>query len=176
MQPARLPQSDSADPSDPSSRTFARTLPKRSTRYQGAYYANPTTATRDQALQNAQLRAWWENADPHLGSYVCYVSTISGHLADVYVVTATSDMGDIQIPRGYRQALASPEASYWRDAISKELNGLIANKTWDVMRADDLPKGANLMRCHMFFSVKRLADGSIEKFKCRLVAKGNTQR
>mmetsp|Transcript_26722 Transcript_26722/g.40195 ORF Transcript_26722/g.40195 Transcript_26722/m.40195 type:complete len:496 (+) Transcript_26722:168-1655(+) len=39
-----------------------------------------------------------------------------------------------------------------------------------------LPPGANLMRCHMVFTVKRLADGSIEKFKCRLVADGNTQR
>ena len=44
------------------------------------------------------------------------------------------------------------------------------------MRESSLPKGANVMRCHMVFTVKRLADGSIEKFKCRLVADGNTQR
>ena len=32
------------------------------------------------------------------------------------------------------------------------------------------------MRCHLVFTVKRNRDGSIEKFKCRLVADGNTQR
>lgn len=32
------------------------------------------------------------------------------------------------------------------------------------------------MRCHFVFTIKRNADGSIEKFKARLVADGNTQR
>ena len=32
------------------------------------------------------------------------------------------------------------------------------------------------MGCHMVFTVKRLSDGAIEKFKCRLVANGNTQK
>ena len=85
-------------------------------------------------------------------------------------------MGDLRIPRGYRQALESPESSHWREAIVKELKGLIANGTWVTMSESDLPRGANLMRCHMVFTVKRLPDGSIEKFKCRLVADGNTQR
>ena len=36
--------------------------------------------------------------------------------------------------------------------------------------------GTNLMGCHMIFTVKRLSNGAIEKFKCRLVANGNTQK
>lgn len=32
------------------------------------------------------------------------------------------------------------------------------------------------MRCHLVFDLKRKSDGSIEKFKARLVADGNTQR
>jgi hypothetical protein len=32
------------------------------------------------------------------------------------------------------------------------------------------------MGCHMIFTVKRLSNGAIEKFKCRLVANGNTQK
>jgi hypothetical protein len=39
-----------------------------------------------------------------------------------------------------------------------------------------MPPGANLMHCHYVFAVKRKADGSIEKFKARLVADGNTQK
>ena len=32
------------------------------------------------------------------------------------------------------------------------------------------------MNCHFVFTIKRKADGSIEKFKARLVADGNTQK
>ena len=91
-------------------------------------------------------------------------------------VTITADMGSIDIPKGYRSALASPHASYWREAIALELAGLIALRTWVPVKISSLPPGANIMGCHFIFTVKRLADGSIEKFKARLVADGNTQK
>ena len=72
--------------------------------------------------------------------------------------------------------MASPEGEYWRAAIVAELTGLIEMKTWEVVLMTDMPDGSNLMNCHMLFSVKRNADGSIDKFKCRLVADGQTQR
>ena len=85
-------------------------------------------------------------------------------------------MGEISIPKGYRAALTSEHASYWRDAIARELRGLIANGTWEVVSLASIPAGSNIMRCHYVFAVKRNADGTIEKFKARLVADGNTQR
>ena len=91
-------------------------------------------------------------------------------------VTITADMGSIEVPKGYRSALASPQASYWRDAIAKELAGLVGLHTWTLVKISSLPPGANIMGCHFIFTVKRLSDGSIEKFKARLVADGNTQK
>ena len=44
------------------------------------------------------------------------------------------------------------------------------------MRFRSLPRGANVMNCHYVFTVKRHANGTVEKFKARLVADGNTQR
>ena len=61
-------------------------------------------------------------------------------------------------------------------AIAKELAGLLAINTWDIMPASNMPPGSNLMNCHYVFTVKRKKDGSIEKFKARLVADGNTQK
>ena len=52
----------------------------------------------------------------------------------------------------------------------------MANDTWKVMARRDVPHGANLMNCHFTFTLKRAKDGSIDKFKARLVADGNTQR
>lgn len=171
-----LPRGDPADPADPSSRAFIRNLPRRSTRYQGAYYTDPASSSRQQAVRNAQLQNWWQCGSPELHACFVYLTSISGTISDAYVVTSTSDMGDIRIPRGYRQAMESPESQYWKEAVDRELKGLIENKTWDVVPMSSVPPGANIMRCHMVFTVKRLSDGSIEKFKCRLVADGNTQR
>ena len=72
--------------------------------------------------------------------------------------------------------MSGPQAEQWREAITKELTGLIALKTWDLVPLASLPAGANVMHCHFVFAIKRKADGSIDKFKARLVADGNTQK
>ena len=91
-------------------------------------------------------------------------------------VTITADMGDLRIPKSFRQAKSSPQWEYWKAAIAKELGGLVALNTWDMVLASTMPAGANLMHCHYVFTVKRKKDGSIDKFKARLVADGNTQK
>lgn len=48
--------------------------------------------------------------------------------------------------------------------------------TFEFLRRDSVPAHANIMRCHLVFDLKRKGDGSIKKFKARLVADGNTQR
>ena len=107
-------------------------------------------------------------------AYACE-SNISG-LGQAFLVTHTLEMGDLVIPRTYQQALASPEASYWREAINKELRALLDIGTFEFLRLQDLPPHANILRCHMLFTVKRNQDGSVDKFKCRLVADGNSQQ
>ena len=74
------------------------------------------------------------------------------------------------------QAMKSEHAPYWRDAIDVEWNGIMANDTLDFVKRKTMPHGSNLMNSQFVFDVKPLPDGSIEKFKARLVADGNTQR
>lgn len=171
----RLPSGDSGDPNDPSSRQYRRELPKRSTRYTGVYYVNPTDANIKQTIDNAVRMVMHSHGVPLLGDVVICESSIGG-MNRVFMVTSTADMGDIVIPRTYRQALESPESNYWKEAITRELNGLVEIGTFEFVKLSSLPQNANVMRCHMVFTIKRQHDGSIEKFKCRLVADGNTQR
>jgi len=96
--------------------------------------------------------------------------------AHAHAVTITSDLGDVRVPKTYAQALSSTHAAYWREAINKELAGLMKLNTWVCIPEKDMPLESNLMHCHFVFAVKRKADGSIEKFKARLVADGNTQK
>ena len=91
-------------------------------------------------------------------------------------VRETADYGDVPIPRSYRQAIESSHSSYWKAAIAKEIDGLVSLRTWTAIPLSSIPARANVMRCHFVFEVKRKQDGSVEKFKARLVADGNTQQ
>ncbi|GKG30066.1 ribonuclease H-like domain-containing protein, partial [Tanacetum coccineum] len=53
-----------------------------------------------------------------------------------------------------------------------EYNALITNKTWTSV---PLPEGANIVRCMWLFRHKFLADGTLSRYKARLVANGSTQ-
>ena len=144
-------------------------LPLRADRSLPYTYVSPTEATREQAEDNFALIS--SNAFPQYPSYAYEFATFAPA-----VVQPTAELGDITIPTSYAKAMASPEATYWRQAVVDELSGIIGNETWDSMRLLDKPADANLMNCHFIFTVKRNADGSIDKFKARLVADGNTQR
>lgn len=172
--PAKLPKHDSGDASDPSSRMFRRQLPDRSTRHR-VHYICPTSATKFEAIRNYLYLAAESNSGSTSSEVLVYESTVSD-VGRALVVTTTADMGSLVIPLSYEQAIASKECEYWKAAIQRELNGLIELGTFEYVRLADVPPGSNIMRCHMVFTVKRLEDGRIDKFKCRLVANGSTQR
>lgn len=53
-----------------------------------------------------------------------------------------------------------------------QLIALEENHTWQIV---DLPLGKTPIGCILVYKIKHKADGSIERFKVRLVAKGYTQ-
>ena len=56
-----------------------------------------------------------------------------------YAVTLTADQGALRVPKSYRQAMSSPQAEQWREAINKELSGLVALDTWDLVPIASAP-------------------------------------
>jgi hypothetical protein len=54
----------------------------------------------------------------------------------------------------------------------EELEALKKNKTWELT---DLPKGKNTVGCKWIYSVKQNAEGKVERYKARLVARGYSQ-
>ena len=81
--------------------------------------------------------------------------------------------GTIPIPQSYNEAVSDPEyGPHWQEAIEAEIQSLTANKTWiEEIR----PKGCNEVSTKWVFTVKTNPDGSIERFKARLVARGFSQ-
>ena len=56
--------------------------------------------------------------------------------------------------------------------MTEELDALSRNCTWDLV---DLPPEKSVVGCKSVFKIKTRFDGSIERYKTRLVAKGFTQ-
>jgi hypothetical protein len=61
----------------------------------------------------------------------------------------------------------------WKQAMDSEYNALIKNNTWHLVS----PKtGTNIIDCKWVYKIKRRADGTVDRYKVRLVAKGFKQR
>ena len=81
--------------------------------------------------------------------------------------------GGFYEPNTYKQAMKSPDAALWQEAAEEEINSLNANGTWDIV---PLPEDRKAIGSRWVFKVKRNADGSVERYKARVVAKGCSQR
>jgi hypothetical protein len=62
---------------------------------------------------------------------------------------------------------------HWQMAMNDEYNALMRNKMWHLAT---LQPGHNVIDCKWVFKVKHKADGSIDRYKARLVSKGFKQR
>ena len=57
--------------------------------------------------------------------------------------------------------------------MKQEFDALHANNTWELVK---MPKEKNAIGCKWVYKIKHKADGSIERYKARLVVKGYTQQ
>jgi hypothetical protein len=72
-------------------------------------------------------------------------------------------------PRGFKSATKHPE---WVSAMDDEICALHQNHTWSLVPR---PSNKNVVGCRWVFKTKLLPDGSVERYKACLVAKGYTQ-
>ncbi|KAK1612276.1 hypothetical protein QYE76_035949 [Lolium multiflorum] len=86
------------------------------------------------------------------------------------VIAAHTALKHTHEPRDYKEALRTP---HWREAMETEFSALQANGTWKLVPP---VSGVNLIDSRWVFKVKLHADGSIERYKACLVAKGYKQR
>ncbi|KAE8656959.1 hypothetical protein F3Y22_tig00116997pilonHSYRG00690 [Hibiscus syriacus] len=73
-------------------------------------------------------------------------------------------------PANIVEALMSP---LWKEAAQAEYEALVRNGTWTLV---PLPRDRKAVNCKWIFRIKRNADGSVSRYKSRLVAKGFLQK
>jgi len=76
-------------------------------------------------------------------------------------------------PLTYDEAMRSHDASFWKEAINDEMESIMGNDTWVLA---DLPPKCKPIGCKWIFKKKLKVDGTIDKFKARLVAQGFRQK
>uniref|UniRef100_A0AAV1UE66 Reverse transcriptase Ty1/copia-type domain-containing protein n=1 Tax=Peronospora matthiolae TaxID=2874970 RepID=A0AAV1UE66_9STRA len=80
---------------------------------------------------------------------------------------------DLSEPSTFEAAVSGPDQVHWREAIQAELESM---RLREVFRAEKLPKGHRAIGTKWVFKIKRKADGSVDKYKAHLVAKGFKQQ
>ncbi|MCO5615093.1 hypothetical protein L7F22_069382 [Adiantum nelumboides] len=64
------------------------------------------------------------------------------------------------------------ENDKWQEAMNEEMDALYGNETWELAT---FPKGKKPIGCRWVYKIKHNSDGSVSKYKARLVAKRYAQ-
>jgi hypothetical protein len=93
---------------------------------------------------------------------------ITKSFGDDYIVYLLYDT-----PSTIEEAYSSSNADFWKEAIRSEMNSIMSNATWEVV---ERPYGCKTIGSKWMFKKKLRPDGTIERYKARLIIKGYSQK
>jgi hypothetical protein len=76
-------------------------------------------------------------------------------------------------PSTIEEAYSSSDADFWKEAIRSEMDSIVSNATWEAVQH---PYGCKSIGSKWVFKKKLRPDGTIERYKARLVIKGYSQK
>jgi transposase InsO family protein len=111
----------------------------------------------------------WEPYE-HLKDCVALEHWQSRDLAEAFTSAGSEDFSED--PKTRREALCRADGTKWQQAMESEFRSLINNETWEMVPR---PTERTVIQNKWVFKLKRKPDGTIAKYKARLVARGFTQ-
>ncbi|KAL0892790.1 hypothetical protein ABMA27_014491 [Loxostege sticticalis] len=82
-------------------------------------------------------------------------------------------VGNESFPETFKEAIQRDDSVEWQKAMANEMKSLADNKVWKLC---ELPPNRKALPCKWVYRIKRNPDGTIDKYKARLVVKGFRQR
>lgn len=76
-------------------------------------------------------------------------------------------------PSSYKEAISSEQKAFWLEAMRDEMDSMRNNETWELC---DLPDDRKAIGCKWVYKIKRSCNGSVKRYKARLVAQGFSQQ
>jgi Reverse transcriptase (RNA-dependent DNA polymerase) len=138
--------------------------------HQSAWLQKPsTTIQRIQAGEGTTREDLTDLADCDAGEPEwCEWANLVGY-EEAIAVTIQEAEGD---PKTMQEAQACNDWPSWKEAMDHEISSLEQARTWTMVPH---PTGKNVVGCKWVFRLKRKVDGSIDKYKAHLVARGFMQ-
>ena len=90
----------------------------------------------------------------------------------VYLGEHDFDIGIVNDPITYKDAITCPQSSMWVNAMQDEMSSMDHNGVYELVES---PPGCKPIGCKWVYKTKKDSQGRIEIFKARLVVKGFTQ-
>ena len=75
----------------------------------------------------------------------------------------------------YREAMEGEHADEFKAAMKKEITALEKHGTWTGVLKSDIPEHGEIIPLTWAFRIKRKPNGEFDKFKARLVVRGDLQ-
>jgi len=94
-------------------------------------------------------------------AYSCYSSSFTSFLASIHCLSE---------PSSYRVTILNP---LWQQAMDGKRFALYKTDTWDLV---PLPPNKSVVGCRWVYKIKTNYNGSIKRYKARLVAKEYSQQ
>ncbi|CAH9109373.1 unnamed protein product [Cuscuta epithymum] len=127
-------------------------------------YAIQLNTMKMETLPFAHSTPTVDSGNPYpLSHYVNYNRFSVRHRAFIAAISASKEPGT------YREAASDP---HWRAAMQQEIAALERTGTWTLQ---DLPPGKKPIFCKWVYKIKYKSDGTIDRYKARLVVCGNKQ-
>jgi hypothetical protein len=134
-------------------------------------YREPTPAIQSSSDEEESAEEQHPDSDEGVNAALEYEEaylTVSEAFEFVYKASAHDDA-----PKTLAEALAREDGEWWYKSAYDEIKALVDNGTWKLVK---LPPGRKAIGSRWVFVLKRKKDGSIDRYKGRLVAKGYSQR
>ena len=99
-----------------------------------------------------------------------YLGIVSEDVEKMFLVGNGAHGDD---PKTYNEAISDIDSEKWLEAMQSKIDSMHSNQVWTLV---DPPEGIVPIGCKWIFKRKIGADGNVETFKARLVARGYSQR
>jgi hypothetical protein len=170
------------DESESTTDTYASNMPEHTeepTILEEAQNADPTHADggiseiQEDCLPNNEENINQDSSDDAaLTALSSYNDDVNAETALRYAFSIGS-VPDNSDPQSYQQAMNSDNSKDWKTAMLSELKSIEDNETWDLV---SIPAGRKAIGTKWVFKTKLNADGTVARYKARLVVQGFSQR
>ncbi|KAJ3690345.1 hypothetical protein LUZ61_019509 [Rhynchospora tenuis] len=149
----------------------ATLVPATSTREPSTRVRNPPARLHDYICYTAHVDPYYAHSTSIGSSGTPY--SISHYVnCDKFSLNHRKFLSAVTKEREPNHFGEAVKSKCWRDAMQAEIEALERNDTWNV---EELPPGKTSIGCKWVYKIKYNSDGTIERYKARLVVLGNRQ-